>query len=249
MLVTRRCTGDLTNSTPPPRLFHQLRAAARAGHYTLATEKASVRWARAFIRLHGLRHPIQVGGTGGVRVFLGGPVFGMHWAACGHEPSGTPPRASGRSLQGSARRGPTTSRWSAAVAAGWPVRARGQAVASQSQPDRVARVGPGLPLGGSAGPAGVRRCRATGREPADVGERGAGQKRSRARGDRPVHPVRASAVRGSQRGPRCSASVPCTSARRAASSSTGCSSRLCSRIACSSSREVFDVAASACGSL
>ncbi|GAB4218512.1 MAG: class 1 integron integrase IntI1 [Rhodoferax sp.] len=46
---------------PPPKLLDQLRAAVRAKHYALATEKAYVHWARAFIRFHGLRHPREMG--------------------------------------------------------------------------------------------------------------------------------------------------------------------------------------------
>ena len=46
---------------PTPRLLDQLRAAARARHYALSTEKAYVHWARAFIRFHGLRHPREMG--------------------------------------------------------------------------------------------------------------------------------------------------------------------------------------------
>jgi len=52
----------MNSLTPsPPKLLDQLRAAVRAKHYALSTEKAYVHWARAFIRFHGLRHPREMG--------------------------------------------------------------------------------------------------------------------------------------------------------------------------------------------
>ncbi len=43
------------------RLLVQLRRAIRARHYSRRTEQAYVRWARAYVRFHGLRHPIELG--------------------------------------------------------------------------------------------------------------------------------------------------------------------------------------------
>jgi len=42
---------------PPPRLLDALRQQLRYRHYSLRTEEAYVRWVRAFVRFHGLRHP------------------------------------------------------------------------------------------------------------------------------------------------------------------------------------------------
>ena len=51
----------MNSVTRPSKLLDQLRAAVRARHYALSTEKAYVHWARAFIRFHGLRHPRDMG--------------------------------------------------------------------------------------------------------------------------------------------------------------------------------------------
>lgn len=59
----------MNSISSPPRLLDQLRAAVRGRHYALATEKAYVHWARAFIRFHGLRHPREMG-TAEVEAFL-----------------------------------------------------------------------------------------------------------------------------------------------------------------------------------
>lgn len=47
---------------PGPKLLDQLRHQVRTQHYSLRTEQAYVHWCRAFIRFHGLRHPLQMGG-------------------------------------------------------------------------------------------------------------------------------------------------------------------------------------------
>lgn len=46
----------------PPKLLDQLRRCLRDNHYSLRTERAYVYWARWYIRFHGLRHPIDMGG-------------------------------------------------------------------------------------------------------------------------------------------------------------------------------------------
>jgi site-specific recombinase XerD len=43
------------------RLVTQIRRAIRARHYSRRTEQAYVRWAMAFVRYHGLRHPRELG--------------------------------------------------------------------------------------------------------------------------------------------------------------------------------------------
>ena len=48
--------------TGPARLFDQVREHVRCPHYSLHTEQACVRWVRAFVRYHGLRHPKTMGG-------------------------------------------------------------------------------------------------------------------------------------------------------------------------------------------
>jgi len=48
-----------SDADPPsaPRLLDALRQQLRYQHYSLRTEEAYVRWVRAFVRFHGLRHP------------------------------------------------------------------------------------------------------------------------------------------------------------------------------------------------
>ena len=48
---------------PPERLLDQLRSQIRYLHYSIRTEEAYVYWVRAFIRFHGLRHPLELGGS------------------------------------------------------------------------------------------------------------------------------------------------------------------------------------------
>jgi integron integrase len=51
-----------TASAQPPKLLDQLRRCLRDKHYSLRTERVYVYWARWYIRFHGLRHPIDMGG-------------------------------------------------------------------------------------------------------------------------------------------------------------------------------------------
>lgn len=46
----------------PPKLEEQIRQACRVRHYSLATERAYVRWYRQFVRWAGLKHPATLGG-------------------------------------------------------------------------------------------------------------------------------------------------------------------------------------------
>jgi integron integrase len=48
------------DSPPAPRLLDALRQQLRYMHYSLRTEEAYVRWVRAFVRFHGLRHPADM---------------------------------------------------------------------------------------------------------------------------------------------------------------------------------------------
>jgi hypothetical protein len=50
-----------TNSTKPPRLLDQVRAAIRMKHYSQRTEEAYVHWTRHFILFHGKRHLVEMG--------------------------------------------------------------------------------------------------------------------------------------------------------------------------------------------
>ena len=43
------------------RLLDQLRERIRYLHYSIRTEQAYVRWVRAFVRFHGVRHPAEMG--------------------------------------------------------------------------------------------------------------------------------------------------------------------------------------------
>ncbi len=46
----------------PPRLLDRVRERLRYRHYGYRTEQAYVAWVRQFIRFHGLRHPLELGG-------------------------------------------------------------------------------------------------------------------------------------------------------------------------------------------
>ncbi|MBK9363019.1 MAG: phage integrase N-terminal SAM-like domain-containing protein [Rubrivivax sp.] len=52
------------NTTPPkpPKLEEQIRQACRVRHYSLATERAYVRWYKDFVHWAGLKHPATLGG-------------------------------------------------------------------------------------------------------------------------------------------------------------------------------------------
>lgn len=54
----------LSDSTPAPqqpKLLEQMRAVIRVKHYSLATEKNYLQWAKRFILFHGKRHPADMG--------------------------------------------------------------------------------------------------------------------------------------------------------------------------------------------
>ncbi len=52
-----------------PKLLDQLRRCIRDNHYSMRTERASVYWARWYIRFHGLRHPMNMGADE-IRLFM-----------------------------------------------------------------------------------------------------------------------------------------------------------------------------------
>jgi integron integrase len=54
---------------PAQRLLDSLRAHVRYRHYSLRTEEAYVHWVRAFVRFHGMRHPLDLNGAD-VEAFL-----------------------------------------------------------------------------------------------------------------------------------------------------------------------------------
>ncbi|MBY0274069.1 integron integrase [Candidatus Binatia bacterium] len=56
----RVCEGAFAPA-PPPRLLDRVRAAMRARHYSVRTEKAYVHWIRRYILFHGKRHPETLG--------------------------------------------------------------------------------------------------------------------------------------------------------------------------------------------
>lgn len=51
----------LSDTQQKPRLLEQMRAAIRTKHYSLATEKNYLQWAKRFILFHGKRHPADMG--------------------------------------------------------------------------------------------------------------------------------------------------------------------------------------------
>lgn len=53
---------DNTAATKPAKLEDQIRQACRVRHYSLATERAYVRWYKEFVRWAGLKHPATLGG-------------------------------------------------------------------------------------------------------------------------------------------------------------------------------------------
>ena len=52
------------------KVLDQLRERIRLLHYSRRTEEAYVHWCRAFIRFHGIRHPLEMGRPD-VEAFLG----------------------------------------------------------------------------------------------------------------------------------------------------------------------------------
>ena len=52
-------TATATSGPPQTRLLDQVRERVRYQHYSIRTEVAYVHWVLAFVRFHGLRHPIR----------------------------------------------------------------------------------------------------------------------------------------------------------------------------------------------
>lgn len=50
----------IEQSSSPPKLLEQVRAALRVRHYSYKTEKAYIRWIKEYIRFHGTRHPKEL---------------------------------------------------------------------------------------------------------------------------------------------------------------------------------------------
>jgi len=53
----------MTVEPPPERLLDRLRGQVRYLHYSIRTEQAYVHWVQSFVRFHGLRHPLELGGS------------------------------------------------------------------------------------------------------------------------------------------------------------------------------------------
>ena len=45
-----------------PKLLDRVRAVIQTLHYSIRTEDAYIRWIKRFIRFHGKRHPLEMGG-------------------------------------------------------------------------------------------------------------------------------------------------------------------------------------------
>lgn len=60
---------DNASSVEKPKLLDQMRTIIRTRHYSYATEKTYLQWARRFILFHGKRHPAEMGAPE-VEVFL-----------------------------------------------------------------------------------------------------------------------------------------------------------------------------------
>lgn len=72
------------SSSKPPKLLDRMRDALRVRHYSYRTEQAYLDWARRYIlfhgkRLHGKRHPAEMGavGTTGIRGHGDRPWFSI----------------------------------------------------------------------------------------------------------------------------------------------------------------------------
>ncbi len=64
--AAHRSTGSALEARPqeqPLRLLDAVRAKARYRHFSIRTEEAYVHWVRAYVRFHGLRHPLGLGGA------------------------------------------------------------------------------------------------------------------------------------------------------------------------------------------
>lgn len=66
------------------KVLDQLRERIRLLHYSRRTEEAYVHWCRAFIRFHGIRHPMEMGGPE-VEAFLGWLANDRQVAASTHK--------------------------------------------------------------------------------------------------------------------------------------------------------------------
>ncbi|MCE8016135.1 hypothetical protein HOP62_08600 [Halomonas sp. MCCC 1A17488] len=64
----------------PPKLMVRVKATMRVKRYSPRTEKTYFYWIRYFIRLHGVRHPSNMGGSE-VRAFLEHLAVERHVAA------------------------------------------------------------------------------------------------------------------------------------------------------------------------
>src|SRR5689334_12887101 len=62
LFIPAKHSGLLCRMPAKPRLLDQVREALRIRHYSYRTEQQNVGWIRRFIRHHGLRHPLQMGG-------------------------------------------------------------------------------------------------------------------------------------------------------------------------------------------
>ncbi|MCY1281038.1 integron integrase [compost metagenome] len=47
-----------------PSFLDQVREQIRLKHYSIRTERVYCEWVKRFIRLHGYRHPLEMGGGG-----------------------------------------------------------------------------------------------------------------------------------------------------------------------------------------
>jgi len=65
LIVHPVLNGRKSSSTPlpPVKVLDQLRERICYLHYSIRTEEAYVHWVRTFIRFHGLRHPVSMGGA------------------------------------------------------------------------------------------------------------------------------------------------------------------------------------------
>ena len=57
--ATATATATATSGPPQSRLLDQVRERVRYQHYSIRTEVAYVHWVLAFVRFHGMRHPIR----------------------------------------------------------------------------------------------------------------------------------------------------------------------------------------------
>lgn len=78
--LTKATTAATLRDSKQPRLLDRMRETLRVKHYSLATERTYISWAKQFIRFHGMRHPREMGAPE-VEAFLSSLATERHVSA------------------------------------------------------------------------------------------------------------------------------------------------------------------------